>query len=274
VGTMNTQQRTITIVLLIVISLSITQNFALAQVEPKSGGSITIVANGTAAPIGGGQTQDSMLSLSGSASSSGGNAMSFSDLTGMLNIGQTSYVIVGGHGQSDQNGVIDIKAITSGTLGNPIENGNTGEQLELDLHGSIQGNSVTFDSQKSTLASLDALSLSGQVDLYLPSNGAASTQNANTGSGNEASTVTSSAEATSMTMNVTQKVAQAAPVIQPGTLVTVTITQMQNLTVVHTDTYSSGNVTLTVVQTTTFTNIYVTATGAVTVANQTVTVKK
>lgn len=301
-GQMNTQQRIVALILVVVISLSLTQNLAFGE-DQQSQGSITIIATGTATPIGNSENStsaaDSMLNLSGSISSAAENKMGFDGLTGILHIGQIGYLISDGQGQSYANGTIEIQAKTNGTVGIGDENGNgnSGDQMDLVLKGSMQGNNVTFDSNESKLASLDLLSLSGQVDVYLFSTSAAnSSQSASESPGNEISNVeTSNNEVSSATTNVAQTAIQAnttltitevnnytvtetignqtvtQTILQPNATTTVTVTQVQNLTITQTETVTSGNITSIITQTTTLMNVTITATATVTVANQTIT---
>jgi hypothetical protein len=150
------QKAAIAALLIAVSVLSLQPGITLAA--PNSGSTaISMNAFGQAVPIGGGENKGSQtnatLTLLGNCRHVG-NQLKFTTISGTLQVGSTSYSLSGGQGESNANGELEIRAKSSRNKGN----------LELVLHGYLQGNNVTFTQPQSKLASLFFLSLAGQLD--------------------------------------------------------------------------------------------------------------
>jgi len=99
-----------------------------------------------------------VLTLYGSVQLKASGALELNDLAGSLQIGLANYTITSGKGEVNKKGAIEINARTS----------DAGKNLELKLHGSTQGDNVTFEAKESKLASLYFLSLKGQAIVTMP----------------------------------------------------------------------------------------------------------
>jgi len=98
------------------------------------------------------------LTLYGSVQLKGDGALELDDLAGSLQIGLANYTITSGRGEVNKKGKIEINTETS----------DAGKSLELKLHGSNQGDSVTFGSKESRLSSLYFFSLTGKAIVTMP----------------------------------------------------------------------------------------------------------
>lgn len=283
----------LTLVFLTVLLVPLMPTTASAD-NHGSSGTVSLNATGNATPIGNGDNKrngnsnggnngrtsgspsTATLALAGSAYSEGnGNQIKLLNLTGSLQIGSTTYTLSKGHGDENSNGTLEIQA----------KSNNGGHDLELELHGSVQGNNVVFNSKESKLASSYFLSLSGQESLTLTTSSSTSSSITNsecTGHGDEecaneisTSTVTVTVpqtltETTNNTITVTQTnnqtvtqtigsptATQTVTVTQPGAT---TVTETNNQTVTQTQTITSANTTITVTATTTVANTTITVT--------------
>jgi hypothetical protein len=279
---MNARQHAIALLLMVIVLLSLSAKLAFA--DDNNPGNLTLVATGTATPLGNSGTpapSSAMLTITGSVSSDGNN-LKFFDLTGRLAIGEVSYQVTDGQGQSDQSGNLQLNATSIG--------GQSGtETSELVLQGSMQSDLVTFDPSKSQLGSQYSLSLSGQVDLILPTSVSAASSPINPGNSTISSTtenstgVSNSAVSNNVTSSQTILAAPSNETTVGSGGATVTITQTVTTTEVsnHTVTETLANLTLTqtviqpnatVTATTTVANETITVNATVTVANTTITV--
>jgi hypothetical protein len=131
-----------------------------------SSGTVTINVSGQAFPVSGkskktGAGVTATLTLSGSTRSEGDGELKLGGLSGSLVIDTATYTITGGNGEISKNGKAEIDARTALTGVPTMPDG--ARNLELVLHGSIQGTNVVFTSQESKLSSLYFLSLTGQA---------------------------------------------------------------------------------------------------------------
>jgi hypothetical protein len=197
------------------------------------------------------------LTLYGSVQLKGDGALELDDLAGSLQIGLANYTITSGEGEVNKKGTVEINAKTS----------DAGKTLELKLHGSNQGDSVTFDSKESKLSSLYFLSLAGKAIVTMPTTTSLST----TWSDDDHNNHNNRANKTG-TVTVTQ-----------SNTITETVTQFQNQTLTVTETSTAtvtepGNQTITETVTQTITEppstatVTLTETVTSTVANSTITV--
>jgi len=247
--------------LLIAVSiLSLQPSTLLAAPNPQ--GTMSLNASGQAFPIGNGKNRgtqnNAMLTLTGNAGFDG-NQLRMTGISGLLQIGPASYSLMGGQGEGNKNGELEIQTKSYG--------GN--DNLELVLHGNFQGNNVVFTQPQSKLASLFFLALSGQITV----NSSSSTSSSSTGSTSQGQTVTVTQTSTvtkqqNATTTQTQTVAgnntvtkfsnQTTTVTQPVTAtVTQTVTHPQNttitITVIKTGTNSTITQTITTVSNSTIT---------------------
>ena len=195
------------------------------------------------------------LTLYGSVAPKGNGGLELDDLAGSLQIGIANYTITSGSGEVNKKGTIEINAKTS----------DAGKKLELKLHGSTQGDSVTFDAKESKLASLYFLSLNGQAIVTMPTTTTSMTESDdehdNDQYGNNTVTVTQS---NTVTETMTQFQNQTLTVTQTSTT---TVTEPSNQTMTETVTQtitepqSTATVTLTETVTSTIANTTITVTA-------------
>ena len=188
------------------------------------------------------------LTLYGSVLLKASGALELNDLAGSLQIGLSNYTITSGKGEVNKKGSIEINAKTS----------DAGKKLELKLHGSTQGDSVTFDSKESKLSSLYFLALKGQAIVTMPTTTSTSTtwsedDHDHHHYGNQTATVT-------VTQNNT--LTETATVTESYT---VTVTEPSNQTFTET-------VTQTITEPATNSTVTLTETVTTTIANTTITV--
>ena len=107
------------------------------------------------------------LTLHGSVDIKSNGGLELDNLAGSLQIGIANYTIARGNGEVNKKGTIEINAKTS----------DAGKTLELILHGSTQGDNVTFDAKQSKLSSLYFLSLKGQAIVTMPTTSTTTTEN-------------------------------------------------------------------------------------------------
>jgi len=112
---------------------------------------VTIDATGQATAIGNGPSGATTLNLIAVAYKNADQWLILQNTTGAINIAATSYLITGGHGSANQFGDVAIFADT-----------NSGK-AQLILHGTMNGNSISFTSPESELASAAYLSLNGTI---------------------------------------------------------------------------------------------------------------
>lgn len=244
-----------------VLALAPTLTSASQQMQfgPLEFGTITINATGQATPLnkGKGSPSSAILSLNGSAYTQGNGGLRLDHLKGFLLIGSTNYTIPDGQGDVNNKGGTEINAQTNG--------GN--HKNELDLHGSIQGTNVAFNSPQSKLSSLYFLSLTGQASLTMKT----VTFSAKNHYYNETTTPFKNyhSKEENETTTVTQTVNNTITEFQNQT-VTQTVTQPQNITVTLTE-YSNQTIIVTQTQTAQNSTVTETVTVITTVANTTIT---
>lgn len=256
------------ILLLAVSLLSIAPTIALASQQT---GTITINATGQATPIDHKETGGAAtLSLTGNVRTEGSDPLKISGITGSLQVGGNNYAIIGGQGESNNHGLLQINAMASGGSGKK-------QQFELVLHGNMQGGNVVFDSHQSKLASMFFLSLSGSANVTLNTFSIVSNSSSSSSSTSSNSTTSSAAPTVTQTVNqtVTETSNNTSTVFSNQTItqplnVTVTTTLPVNQTITLTETTTLGNSTITQTVTTTVANSTITETT--TVANTTITV--
>ncbi len=301
-----TPQLTLALTILIVSLLSLQPGLLLA-VQRSQQGTISINAAGQATPIDHKATGGSAtLSLSGNVQTKGSDPLKITGLTGSLQIGSQNYPVFNGQGEANNKGTIEINAKANGK-------GNHGNnQYELVLHGSMQGNSLTFSSPQSKFASMFFLSLSGQTSIILNTSSSTSSSST-TSSSSSSSSSSSTASAPTVTQTVTETTTETVNNVTTTTLfskatttvsgnvtvtqtvnngttttvtnnqtvsetvtqppnVTVTTTHFNNQTVTITVTSTGANSTITETVTTTATNSTITETTTTTIANTTITI--
>jgi hypothetical protein len=254
------RQLAIATLLIAVSILALQPSTILATPNPQS--TMSLNASGQAFPIGNGRnkgTQSSAtLTMAGNAGFDG-NQLEMSGLSGILQIGPTSYSLTGGQGEGNKNGELEIQTKSADGKDN----------LELVLHGNLQGNNVAFTQPQSKLASLFFLSLSGQITV----NPSSSTSISSSGSTSQGQTVTvTQTNTVTQQQNVTTTKTQAVTKNNTATMtifqnLTTTVTQPAIITATLTVT-KPQNVTITVTQTGTNSTITRTVT---TVSNSTIT---
>ena len=194
------------------------------------------------------------LTLYGSVAVKGNGGLQLDDLAGSLQIGIANYTITSGSGEVNKKGTIEINAKTSGA----------GKKLELKLHGSTQGDNVTFDAKESKLSSLYFLSLNGQAIVTMPTTTTNMTESDdehdhNHHYGNNTVTVTQTNTATETVtqfQNQTLTVTQTSTITEPSNQ-TITETVTQTIT----EPSSTATVTLTETVTSTIANTTITVTA-------------
>ena len=232
----------------------------------QGSGTITIDADGQAFMNHNGKSKNTnkalsaRFTLSGSAQAEGDDDVELDGLVGSLEIGSTNYSIFSGKGEVNKKGKVQINAKT----------GDGNRNLELVLHGNIQGKNVLFSSPESKLSSLYFLSLEGEATFTK-----STTSTDTSDSDEEETTIVTITQNNTVTDTVTETVTQ----IQESTVTTTetanqtltdTVTQTVTETTTQTVTNSTATVTVTETQTTTIANSTITVTT--TVANSTLTV--
>ena len=140
---MTTQKRRFGIALVLLTASILALYPTMTLEKPQLGNaSISIKADGQAFPNAKGKPGNTFssttLTLTGSVQTKGNGELKLNDLAGSLQIGLASYTITDGKGEVNKKGKIEINAKTS----------DAGKKLELILHGSTQGDDVTFNSKE------------------------------------------------------------------------------------------------------------------------------
>ena len=247
---MTTQKRKYGLAL-VLLTASVLALYPTMSLEKSQNGSavVSIKADGKAFQNQKGKASSTFssaaLTLYGSVAAKGNGGLELDDLAGSLQIGIANYTITSGSGEVNKKGMIEINAKTS----------DAGKKLELKLHGSTQGDNVTFDSKESKLASLYFLSLKGQAIVTMPTTSTSTTwsEDDHDHHGNKTATVT---------------VTQNNTIMETATLTqsyTVTVTEPSNQTLTET-------VTQTITEPASTSTVTLTETVTSTVANSTITV--
>jgi hypothetical protein len=137
------------LVTIAILSLAPTLAHADQQSQPET---ITLNMTGQATAIGNGLSGASTLNLTADAYKNSTQWLIIQNVTGSLQIGSTVFQITGGQGNASKFGAVAIFADT-----------NSGKD-QLILHGTMNGQTLTFDPPQSQLASTSYLSLSGTVN--------------------------------------------------------------------------------------------------------------
>jgi hypothetical protein len=189
-----------------ILSLAPTLAHADQQSQP---GAITINMTGQATAIGNGLSGASTLSLTANAYRNSNQWLMIQNVTGSLQIGSTTFQIIGGQGSVSTVGAVAIFANT-----------NSGNN-QLILIGTMNGQTLTFNSPQSQLASTSTLALAGTINGNIGSTSSLSSNSANT---NETSTASTTALGNStQTTNSTLTSSAAGPL-------NTTSTQSRNMT--------------------------------------------
>ena len=269
---MTTQKRQFGLALML-LSASVLALYPTITLEKQQSGSalVSVKASGKAFQNQKGKASSTFssatLTLYGSVQLKGDGALELDNLAGSLQIGLANYTITRGQGEVNKKGTIEINAKTS----------DAGKALELILHGSNQGDSVTFDSKQSKLSSLYFLSLTGKAIVTMPTTSISTTWS-NKDHNHTNKTGTWIDEDYNHHLNKTGTVT----VTQSNTI-TETVTQFQNQTMTVTETSTATvteprnqTITETVTQTVTeppsTATVTLTETVTSTVANSTITV--
>ena len=249
---------------------------------------VTINATGQATATGNGPSGATTLNLIATGYKNANQWLILQNTVGAVNIAATSYPITGGQGSANQFGDVAIYADTDSG------------KAQLILHGTMNGNSISFTSPESELASVAYLSLNGTItqSTAQATNPAASTT---TSFSNDNASITS---ATNQTQEGNSTMTSASPVALPQnttetSTTNVTSAYARNSTLpaemtvsnaTHSSTLSenvsapyipqaSGNVSVTVTEylsettstTQTVANVTISHTVTTTVANTTIT---
>jgi len=155
VETMKIQTRHLLLTILLTMVILTLQ--PIAKADQFQTGTVTITAIGQASLMGNetkqGNPASVNMNLTGIVVSYGGCHIQFQNLTGSLNIGSENYTISNGLGEVGDQGEVQIDASAN--------TNNTDFQLEL--HGTMQGSNLIFNSPDNKLAPLYTLLLTGQV---------------------------------------------------------------------------------------------------------------
>ncbi|HUK28912.1 MAG TPA: hypothetical protein VLV31_10845 [Candidatus Acidoferrales bacterium] len=148
-----------------------------ANGSPQTTQPITINATGEATKItDAGISGPTTLTLKGSAYTDSSQTLQIQNATGTIQIGSTTYTLTNGHGSANKLGDVFVETdISSGG--------------QLYLHGTLQGNNVTFIAPESRLASLASLALTGPLITSSVSNSSLS-DSENTSTTNSTTAVT------------------------------------------------------------------------------------
>ena len=245
---MTTQKRQFGLALMLLSASVLTLYPTMTLEKPQNGSAlVSIKADGKAYQNQKGKASSTfssaVLTLYGSVQLKASGALELNDLAGSLQIGLANYTITSGKGEVNKKGTIEINAKTS----------DAGKKLELKLHGSTQGDNVTFDSKESKLSSLYFLSLKGQAIVTMPTTSTTWSEDDHDHHGNKTATVT---------------VTQNNTIMETATLTqsyTVTVTEPSNQTLTET-------VTQTITEPASTSTVTLTETVTSTAANSTITV--
>jgi hypothetical protein len=250
-----------------ILSLAPTLAHADQQSQPET---ITLNMTGQATAIGSGLSGASTLNLTADAYENSSQWLIIQNVTGSLHIGPTVFQITGGQGSASKFGAVAIFADTNS------------EKDQLILHGAMNGQTLTFDSPQSQLASISYLSLSGTVNENTGPIGNFSANPANTDENFTSLTTglrndtTDASSTPSVTLNnstdsTIPTSGNAAPSsgIQAPANITVTKTQYVNQTISVTQTVA--NVTVRYTATSTVANTTITQANVTTTVNATTT---
>jgi hypothetical protein len=155
VETMKIQTRHLLLTILLTMVILTLQ--PIAKADQFQTGTVTITAIGQASLMGNETKQGNPASVNMNLTeimvSYGGSHIQFQNLTGSLNIGSENYTMSNGLGEVGDQGEVQIDASAN--------TNNTDFQLEL--HGTMQGSNLIFNSPDNKLAPLYTLLLTGQV---------------------------------------------------------------------------------------------------------------
>jgi len=245
-------RNTLALMILTVSLLSLAPTLTSAD-QQKQGWPMQINATGQATPLneGRGTASPASLSLIGSAYTEGNGKLKIQDLTGHLQIGSVNYTLTNGQGGVNKQGDVEITAKTNG------EN----HKDELNLHGSLQGSSIAFNSRESKLSSLYFLTLAGQAGITMNTSTSLSKSHGGDDGNNRTTTVTYNVTKTvNSTLTRTefrnQTITQTVTALKNAT---VTPTRFNNQTITTTVTQTAANTTVT--KTVTITTTLNTTTG-------------
>lgn len=293
------KEHAVAALLLAIALLSLTPKLTLADQQLQNPATTVIIhASGNATSTNSGPSEAANLNLIGVGSKDANQDLQLQNMTGSLSIGSSNFTVSDGHGSATSHGNIALFATVSPNAS------------QLFLHGTIQGNDVTFISPESHLSSMAFLILSGNINVNgaTENNTSADTTGTNTSVSSLQSTFTAPQSDSSMTLqgnltvqsltegngtttmfmsNNTLSEVVSSPTTRITTLsqstnqtttqpvsplqsVTVTVTQFRNQTISVTQTVA--NVTVTQTETTTVTNATITQPNATTTAtNSTIT---
>jgi hypothetical protein len=136
-------------VTIIILSLAPALAHADQQSQPET---ISLNMTGQATAMASGLSGASTLNLTADAYENSSQWLIIQNATGSLQIGSTIFQITGGEGSVSKFGAVAILADTNS------------EKDQLILHGTMNGQTLTFDSPQSQLASTSYLSLSGTIN--------------------------------------------------------------------------------------------------------------
>ncbi len=236
--TLQKHRNALALMILTVSLLSLAPTLTSAD-QQKQGGPIQINATGQATPLneGKGSASSASLTLTGSAYTEGNGELKIQDLTGHLQIGSVNYTLTNGQGDVNKQGDIEITAKTNGD----------NHKDELNLHGSLQGSNIAFNSRESKLSSLYFLTLAGQASITM--NTSTSSSKSHGGDDGNNSTVTITNDVTKTVNNTltktdfrNQTITQTVTALKNAT---VTTTQFSNQTITTTVTQTAANTTVT-----------------------------
>jgi hypothetical protein len=137
-------------VTIIILSLAPTLAHADQQPQPET---ISLNMTGQATAMGSGLSGASTLNLTADAYKNSSQWLIIQNATGSLQIGSTVFQITGGQRSVSKSGAVAIFADT-----------NSEKKDQLILHGTMNGQTLTFDSPQSQLASTSYLSLWGTIN--------------------------------------------------------------------------------------------------------------
>jgi hypothetical protein len=291
------KQHAVAALILAISLLSLTPKLTLADQQPQNQASTVIInVSGNATSTSNGPSGATSLNLAGVGSKDVNQDLQLQNMTGSLNIGSVNFRVSDGHGSANSHGNIAIFASVSPNAS------------QLFLHGTMQGNNVTFISPESHLSSIALLTLSGNIKVngatgnntsadtigtsstvnslqssfasqsnssfMLPGNVTVESLAANSTSAvlvSNRTVIEAITVSTSNSTTLSQSTNQTTiPPALPSQSVTVTVTQFSNHTVSVTQ--RVANVTVTQTETTTVTNVTITQPNATTTAtNSTIT---
>lgn len=278
------KQHAVAAFLLAISLLALIPQLTLADQQPQNPTStLTVTLSGTATSMNNGPSGPTNLNLAGVGSKDANQDLQIQNMTGSLSIGSANFTVSDGHGSATSHGAIALFANVSPNA------------TQLFLHGTMQGNNVTFNAPESHLSSISLLTLSGSINMNgtaRTSSGANTIANSTTVDTPQSSVIalqtntsaTLSANVTKQSPAIANSTTTSASnsteiaAIQVGTSNTTTMSQQTNKTTTH-DPSPSQNVTVTVTQsnnqtisvTQTVASVTVTQTVTTTVANVTIT---